>query len=234
MKSILSRFCQGFVALALATGALLAPVVPAFAQAAWKANDDDQLLLDVRAGRYRVGDGVRGYQTNTGTCIDFADLIIALDLPVRLDKKSRRATGWLFEESRTFTLDREAGRVQIMNKSSALSASDVYDTPEGWCVDTKALSRWLDVTLAPELSEALLVIKADRKLPFELAEERKERAAKSRPIATFDLRNLPQAKDAYRFWRTPSVDVVASTGISRESWTAARTWTVASACSVAA
>ncbi len=217
MKSILSKFCQGFVALALATGALLAPVVPAFAQAAWKANDDDQLLLDVRAGRYRVGDGVRGYQTNTGVCIDFADLIIALDLPVRLDKKSRRATGWLFEESRTFTLDREAGRVQIMNKSSALSASDVYDTPEGWCVDTKALSRWLDVTLAPELSEALLVIKADRKLPFELAEERKERAAKSRPIATFDLRNLPQAKDAYRFWRTPSVDVVASTGISRES-----------------
>lgn len=217
MKSLLSRFCQGFVALALATGALLAPVAPAFAQAAWKANDDDQLLLDVRAGRYRVGDGVRGYQTNSGVCIDFADLIIALDLPVRLDKKSRRATGWLFEESRTFTLDREAGRVQIMNKSSALSASDVYDTPEGWCVDTKALSRWLDVTLVPELSEALLVIKADRKLPFELAEERKERAAKARPAATFDLRNLPQAKDAYRFWRTPSVDVVASTGFSRES-----------------
>jgi hypothetical protein len=95
----------------------------------WKANDDDQLLLDVRVGRFRVGDGVRGYQTDAGTCIDFADLIIAFDLPVRLDKKSRRATGWLFEESRTFTLDREANRVQIMNKSSALAASDVYDTP---------------------------------------------------------------------------------------------------------
>jgi hypothetical protein len=216
MTSFLSRLCRGFIALALATGALLAPVVPAFA-AGWKANDDDQLLLDVRVGRYRVGDGVRGYQTDAGTCIDFADLIIAFDLPVRLDKKSRRATGWLFEESRTFTLDREANRVQIMNKSSALAASDIYDTPEGWCVDSKALSRWLEVTLTPDLSDALLVVKADRKLPFELAEERKERAAKTRPAATFDLRSLPQAKDAYRFWRTPSVDVVASTGFTKEA-----------------
>ncbi|MBK9004972.1 MAG: carboxypeptidase regulatory-like domain-containing protein [Sphingomonadales bacterium] len=216
MKSFLSRLSRGIIALAVATGALLAPVAPAFA-AGWKANDDDQLLLDVRVGRFRVGDGVRGYQTDAGTCIDFADLIIAFDLPVRLDKKSRRATGWLFEESRTFTLDREANRVQIMNKSSALTASDVYDTPEGWCVDSKALSRWLDVSLTPDLSDALLVVKADRKLPFELAEERKERAAKVRPAVTFDLRSLPQAKDAYRFWRTPSVDVVASTGFTKEA-----------------
>jgi hypothetical protein len=217
MKSFLSRLSRGFMALALATGALLAPVVPAFAGGDWKANDDDQLLLDVRVGRFRVGDGVRGYQTGSGTCIDLADIIIAFDLPVRLDKKSRRATGWLFEESRTFTLDREANRVQIMNKSSALAASDIYDTPEGWCVDTKAFGRWLDVSLTADLSDALLVVKADRKLPFELAEERKERAAKVRPAATFDLRSLPQASDPYRFWRTPSVDVVASTGFTKEA-----------------
>ncbi|MBK7161940.1 MAG: hypothetical protein IPH79_05285 [Sphingomonadales bacterium] len=217
MKSIFSIFRQGIVALAIAIGAVTAPVASAFAQNGWKASDDDQLLLDVRAGRYRVGDGVRGYQTDAGVCVDFADMIIAFDLPIRLDKKSRRATGWLFEESRTFTLDREAGRVQIVNKSSALAASDIYDTPEGWCVDSKALSRWLDVSLTPDLSDAMLVVKADRKLPFELAEERKERAAKVRPTATFDLRNLPQAKDPYRFWRTPSVDVVASTGFTKDA-----------------
>jgi hypothetical protein len=216
MRSFLSILQRGMLALALAIGAIMAPVAPAFASG-WKASEDDQLLLDVRVGRYRVGDGVRGYQTDVGTCVDFADLIIAFDLPIRLDKKSRRATGWLFEESRTFTLDREANRVQIMNRSSALTASDIYDTPEGWCIDTNALGRWLDVTLTPDLSDALLVIKADRKLPFELAEERKERAAKVRPTAAFDLRNLPQAKDPYRFWRTPSVDVVASAGFAREA-----------------
>lgn len=216
MKFLLSTIARAFAALVFATGALLAPVAPALAQD-WKANDDDQLLLDVRVGRYRIGDGVRGYQTDAGVCVDFADLIIAFDLPVRIDKKSRRATGWLFEESRTFTLDREAGRVQIMNKSATLAASEIYDTPEGWCVDSKALARWLDVKLVADLSDALLVVSADRKLPFEMAEERKARAAKVRPAASFDLRSLPQAKDAYRFWRTPSVDVVASGGFVKEA-----------------
>lgn len=217
MKSLFATIGRGLLALILVTAALLAAVAPAFAQGGWKANDDDQLLLDVRVGRYRVGDGVRGYQTDSGVCVDFADLIIAFDLPVRLDKKSRRATGWLFEESRTFTLDREAATVQIMNKNLALAASDIRDTPEGWCIDSKLLGRWLNVTLVADLSDALLVVKADRKLPFELAEERKERAAKVRPAASFDLRSLPQAKDAYRFWRTPSVDVVASGGFTREA-----------------
>lgn len=219
MRHVLPILKQGLLALVLATGAFAVPVASAYAAdgaGRWSANDDDQLLLDLRIGRFRIGDGVRGYQTDTGTCVDFADIIIAFDLPIRLDKKSRRATGWLFEESRTFTLDRDSGRVQIMNKSTAVAAHDIRDTPEGWCVDTQALGRWLDVTVTPALNDALLVVTADRKLPFELAEERKDRAAKVRPSVSFDLRSLPQAKDAYRFWRTPSVDVVASAGLQRE------------------
>lgn len=216
MRRFFHPIGQKLLALAIAAGVIIAPAASVRA-AGWNANDDDQLLLDVRAGRFRVGDGVRGYQTDRGTCVDLADIIIALDLPVRLDKKSRRATGWLFDEARTFTLDREAGRVQIMNNSIELAVGAVHDTPEGWCVDTDTLGDWLDVKLLPDLSEALLVIESKRKLPFELAEERKERAAKVRPVVNFDIASLPQAKDPYRFWRTPSVDVVASAGLGRNA-----------------
>ena len=120
----------------MAIGISTIPVASASA-AGWQASEDDALLFDVRVGQWRVGDGVRGYQTDNGVCVDLADIIIAFDLPVRLDKKSRRATGWLFEESRTFTLDREASTVQIVNKNQDLAESDVRDVPEGWCVDTK-------------------------------------------------------------------------------------------------
>jgi hypothetical protein len=44
------------------------------------------------------------------------------------------------------------------------------------------LASWLNVEVKADLSNALLIISADRKLPFELAEERKARAGKVRPV----------------------------------------------------
>ncbi|MGB5077667.1 MAG: carboxypeptidase regulatory-like domain-containing protein, partial [Sphingorhabdus sp.] len=202
MHIFLHNCRKALAAFAVLAGILVIPVTSARAQL-WQPNEDDALLFDVRVGQWRIGDGVRGYQTDSGVCVDFADVIIAFDLPVRLDKKSRRATGWLFEESRTFTLDRESSTVQIVNKSETVSSTDIRDVPEGWCVDTKILARWLDVDVKPDLSNALLILKADRKLPFEMAEERKARAGKVRTTVQFDLSSLPQAKDPYKMLRTP-------------------------------
>ena len=215
MRTLLHKAAKAFTALAVATGIMTIPVASARA-AAWQANEDDALLFDVRVGQWRVGDGVRGYQTGTGICVDLADIIIAFDLPVRLDKKSRRATGWLFEESRTFTLDRESNIVQIVNKNEPVGINDIYDVPEGWCVDTKRLASWLNIEIKADQSNALLMISADRKLPFELAEERKARAGKVRPMKDFDLASLPQARDPYKMFRVPSVDVVASVDAIRD------------------
>jgi hypothetical protein len=215
MRKLIPQIANRLLRLAIIAG--LFGVSAGEAAAAWQANEDDALLFDVRVGQYRLGNGVRGYQTDNGICVDLGDAVMAFDLPMRLDKKSRRATGWLFEESRTITLDRDARTVQIMNKSQSLRPGDIHDVPEGWCVDTKVLSHWLNVELKPDLSNALLIISADRKLPFELAEERKQRAGKVRPTAQFDLSALPQAQDPYRFWRTPSVDVVASASGRKDS-----------------
>ena len=203
------------MAFAVATGILVMPAAPAFASG-WQANEDDALLFDVRVRQWRVGDGVRGYQTDTGVCIDFADVVMAFDLPVRIDKKSRRATGWLFEENRTFTLDRDSNTVQIMNKSQNLGTTDVRDVPEGWCVDADILSKWLNVQLKVDRANALILVSADRPLPFERAEERKARAGKVRPPREFDLSSLPQASDPYKFFRTPSVDIVTSINAARD------------------
>ncbi len=214
MTSLFHHAARALASLAVAIGLLSLPV--ASAHASRQPGEDNALLFDVRVGQWRVGDGVRGYQTDNGVCVDLADIIMAFDLPVRLDKKSRRATGWLFEESRTFTLDREANIVQIVNKSQNVGATDVRDVPEGWCVDTRVLANWLNVELKADLSNALLLVSADRKLPFEMAEERKARVGKIRPAKEFDLSSLPQARNPYKMIRMPSIDVVASVGGSRD------------------
>ena len=185
-------------------------------EALWQANDDDALLLDVRSGGYRVGEALRGYQTPGGVCVDLADTIQALDLPVRLDRKSRRATGWIFAEDQIFVLDREQNTVQNMNNKIALGGGEVHDTPEGWCVQTASLSRWFGVRITPDLSNATLVLDSDKPLPFLAAIQRQSRAARLRPNKPFDLSLLPHAELPYRAFRAPSVDALIKVGLRYE------------------
>ncbi|HVR90044.1 MAG TPA: carboxypeptidase-like regulatory domain-containing protein [Novosphingobium sp.] len=194
----------------LAAASAVGASAPAGAEA-WQPGEDDALILELHSGAYKLGDTLRGYQTPAGVCVDMADVIQALDLPVRLDKKSRRATGWLFEERERFTLDREANTVQTVNGNFSLARSAVIDTPEGWCADTRALSGWFGVTFRPELGNLRVVLETPRKLPFLQAIERRSRAARLRHGAnSFDLSALPQQATPYKSWRTPSVDVLVS------------------------
>ena len=213
MRRLISLAGSALALASLSGGeGLAAPATGGGEGNSWQANDDDALLFDVRLSQYRLGDGVRGYQTPEGVCVDLADMIMALDVPIRLDKKLRRATGWAFAENRTFVLDRELSKAQIMNKSESLRPGDVYDTPEGWCVSASRLSGWFGVQLKPDVSNALLIIKADTRLPVELAMERKARAAKIRPVAQFDLKTLPNSSAPYRGIKVPSFDAVVSFG----------------------
>lgn len=197
--------------IAALTGAALGLIVPAGAVRAetWIPHEDDSLLLELRSGQYRLGEPMRGYQTPGGVCVDLGDLIQALDLPVRLDKKARRATGWLFAEDQRFTIDREAGSAQAMNGNRIIPRDAIQDTPEGWCVDLKVLSGWMGVGLRADLSNLAVVLESERKLPFLEAIERKARAARLRQprFAEFDLARMAQAAVPYRDWRRPSIDL---------------------------
>lgn len=200
-------------AAALVAAALLASGVgatPAAHAVGVKApTQDDQVILQLQVKKFRMRNELRGYQTEGGVCVDLGDVILALDLPIRLDKKSRRATGWLFREDQTFTLDRDKNTVQIVNKERALQPGELFDTPEGWCVDTKSLAGWLGAKLTPNLYESALTLDSDTPLPFIEAIERKSRAARLQDKKSFNLADYPQAKLPYQTWRTPSVDVVA-------------------------
>ncbi|MEM9500293.1 MAG: carboxypeptidase-like regulatory domain-containing protein [Pseudomonadota bacterium] len=190
-----------------------AQVSAAPAAQSWQANDDDFLFLQLVVDSYRLNYDVRGYQTDRGVCLDLADVIQSLDLPVRIDKKSRRATGWLFSEDQKFTLDRDSNTVQNVNNGRAPVASDIYDTPEGWCVNVKALSRWFGIDFRPDLFNAVVRLESEQDLPFIQAIERRSRAARLRGKSKeFDLSKFPTADMEYRAWRTPSLDVVAQAG----------------------
>jgi hypothetical protein len=184
---------------------------------AYEPNEDDSVLLQLQVKKYRMANELRGYQTPEGVCVDLADMIQSLDLPIRLDRKSRRATGWIFAESQKITIERDSNTVQIMNITRPLRPGEVYDAPEGWCVDTKTLGEWFGVAFVVNLRDSLLVLQSEQSLPFMEAMERKSRAARLRPMREQDLSAYPQAEQPYSLWRTPSVDVVAQSNYRSSS-----------------
>jgi hypothetical protein len=180
-------------------------------------SEDDAVLLQLQVKSYRLLNEIRGYQTPGGLCVDLADVIQSLDLPIRLDRKSRRATGWIFTEAQTLVIERDSNTVQIVNNERPLQPGELYDTPEGWCIDTEALGGWFGVSLTANLRDSVLRLDREQPLPFMEANERKRRAARLRPQQDSDLSAYPSAPQPYSLWRTPSVDVVAEANYRRDS-----------------
>ena len=179
----------------------------------WSADPEAQFLLDVRLRSLRLGDGVRAYQTPEGTCIIFGDFLTTLDVPMKIDLSARRASGWAFKEQHKISIDASAGSVSYGDKTEKLAAGTVRETPEGWCIDSEALSRWFGIGVKPRTNGSSLVLESAAKLPVELAIERERRAARIKP-AKLDLSTLPQVKLPYRMWRAPALDFVVNAGVT--------------------
>ena len=211
------------LASAGAVGALAAsPVIPRSAGDAWTADSDDQYLLDVNIRQLRLGDGVRAYATPEGTCIVFGDFLTSLDVPMKIDLETRSASGWAFKEAHKIHIDRRADQVRYGAGAEALVTGMVRDVPEGWCVDTAALSRWFGIKVLPKTSGSALVLESEAKLPVELAVERRRRAARLKQNAAIELSSLPQVRLPYRMWRAPALDFVVSGGATYRAATGTR------------
>jgi hypothetical protein len=200
--------------LALCAGSVAASAPPpASAAAEWKPDPDEQFILDVNIHQLRLGDTVRAYKAPEGTCVVLGDFLTALDVPMRIDLTAKKASGWAFKEANKINIDFGALQASYGKKAEPIAPGTIRETPEGWCVQASALSRWFGIGVKPVTSGAVLMLQSDTKLPIELATERKQRAARIHK-ASFDLSSLPQVRIPYRMWRAPALDFVVSGGIT--------------------
>src|SRR3954468_20017092 len=202
--------------LALCAGSLAAsaPRVAASSLAAWTPDPEEQYILDVNIRQLRLGDTVRAYNAPEGTCVVLGDFLTALDVPMRIDISAKKASGWGFKESNRITIDYAALSASYGTKrTEAIAPGTIRETPDGWCVQTSALTRWFGIGVKPMTAGSLLVLESEAKLPVELAVERQQRAARIHK-ASFDLKSLPQVRIPYRMWRTPALDFVVSGGVT--------------------
>src|SRR6185369_3688280 len=158
--------------LALCAGGVAASTPPpGAAAAAWQADPDDQFLLDVNIRQLKLGEGVRAYNAPEGTCVVLGDFLTTLDVPMKIDLPAKQASGWAFKESNRISIDYAAGTAAYGATSERLAPGVIRETPEGWCVQTSALTRWFGIGVKPVTSGSVLVLESDAKLPVELALE---------------------------------------------------------------
>jgi len=185
---------------------------------AWTADPDEQFLLDVNIRQLRLGDGVRAYNTPEGTCVVFGDFLTTLDLPMKIDLATKRASGWAFREDNKIDIDQAGGTVRFGGSQEKLAEGTIRETPEGWCVDSAALGRWFKLGVKPVTQGSVLMLESEAKLPVELARERQQRAARLHP-ASMPLEGLPQVKLPYRMWRAPALDFIVHAGATYQAST---------------
>ncbi|MBW0006395.1 MAG: carboxypeptidase regulatory-like domain-containing protein, partial [Sphingomonas sp.] len=202
--------------LALCAGSLGAsvPEKPASSLAAWAPDPEEQYILDVNIRQLRLGDTVRAYNAPEGTCVVLGDFLTALDVPMRIDISAKKASGWAFKEGNRITIDYAALTASYgAKKVEKIGPGTIRETPDGWCVQATALTRWFGIGVKPLTSGSLLILESEAKLPVELAMERQQRASRIHK-ASFDLKSLPQVRIPYRMWRTPALDFVVSGGVT--------------------
>ena len=200
------------VLLALSAGSLAASA-PGSGSDRWVADPDDQFLLDVNIRQLRLGEGVRAYNAPEGTCVVLGDFLTTLDVPMRIDLTAKQARGWAFKESNRISIDYANMKASYAGGQEVIPEGTIRETPEGWCIQTTALTRWFGIGVKPVTAGSALVLQSDEKLPVELAIERQRRSETIKP-AKFDLKSLPQVRLPYRMWRAPALDFVVSAGMT--------------------
>jgi hypothetical protein len=181
---------------------------------------ESQYLLDVNIRQLRLGEGVRGYPTPEGSCLLLGDMV--LDVPVKVDLAARKASGWAFREDYRLDIDAKARTVRYGTKQETLDPAALRETPDGWCVQSDTLARWLGIAIKVSPYSSVVTLTAEAKLPVELSRERELRAKHFKKPAVFPLEGLPQVKLAYRMWRAPALDFIVSAGVTYDAGSGAR------------
>ena len=181
-------------------------------QSTHKVDPDDALLFDARLGSLQIGHGVRAFNTSAGLCLDFGDVLDALQIAITIDPGARGARGWAFDENHRVEIDRDKGEVRFAGEYAKLTPDTIWESRSGWCVLAPELGRWLGLTFTPDTSNAILGIAAKGALPIEAAAKRAAAAERLRG-GKDKASDLPRVALPYRAWRMPSLDVIASAAV---------------------
>ncbi|MEO7496635.1 MAG: hypothetical protein ABIT83_02000 [Massilia sp.] len=194
--------------------ACLALGMPA-AQAAQAAPADaNALLLEVRLGPHLLSDGVVAWQSGREVFLPLGEMARLLTIAIRASPADGRASGYILDESRSFSLDIGAHALTVNGHQASFEPAQLRREADDIYVASGALALWLPVDLELDLPTLSLKVRPREQLPLQARFERLARGPAGAAATTAPLPGFALAPTAYRMFDTPFIDQTFSTALT--------------------
>ena len=196
------------LALTLPLGSALLATPPACAQS-FRAQPKDApnlVLLEVRLDQHLLSESLTAYQFGNDVFLPLGELSKLLTIAIRTQPVEGRASGYVLDEQRGFSLDVIGREVTVNDKREVLDRSLVKLQADDIYVASRLLSRWLPVALEVDMSSLTLKVIPREKLPLQAGLERQDRGKRTGPRGEYVDPEFPRVATPYRKLDKPFID----------------------------
>ncbi|MDL2355484.1 MAG: hypothetical protein QFF03_09525, partial [Pseudomonadota bacterium] len=193
---------------------LLAPLALAQGFGAAPKDAPNLVLLEVRLDTHLLSDSLTAYQYGDDVFLPLGELAKLLTIAIRTEPIEGRASGYVLDEQRGFSLDVIQGEVSVSNRREVLERTHVKLQADDIYVASRLLARWLPVDLEVDMPSLTLRVRPREALPLQAGLERQQRGARGVRGAYADPDFAPAAT-AYRALDAPFIDQTLGLDVRR-------------------
>jgi hypothetical protein len=192
---------------------LLATYAGAQAPPAQQDDASNQMFLEVRLDQHLIGDAITACQIGEDVFLPMGELAKLLTIAIRTQPAEGRASGYILDEQRGFSLDVGARAATLNNQREAVDPNMVKVLADDIYVASSLLSRWLPATLKVDLPSLTLRVQPREKLPLQAKLDRAnhKHGARGRYVDP----NFPRAPTPYRMFDVPFIDQTLGVDVRR-------------------
>ena len=152
--------------LALTVILAVAPATGQEAGVLLPVNEDELLILEVRAERYLASSGLLGYRHGDEVLLPVGELAAVLEYAVFAYPDRGRVEGWLLDEQRTFVIDVNARRVELDGRQLGIETPCLYVDQDDVYVTSTMLARWWPIDIELDLRGLRVLVQAREPVPL--------------------------------------------------------------------
>jgi hypothetical protein len=206
------------IACAGLCGAVMAPqfafgassTTPAGTRVVQKINQDDEVLVALNIGQFRLADDITAARLGGDLCIDVQQFFNSLDFPIVVDRSRYSASGWFVREEQTVSVDFSSGTGEVGGQSVALPPNAMGELSSGPCMTLGALAKLLSLKIEFDARSNVLAVSSERPLPI-IERLARQGRTKLRGLSASQSYVAPRPRSLpYRAFVPPNTDVSIS------------------------